>query len=72
MGYWYDVYLGDEQEPWNRDIPLLKEQAYREADRLYKNGWSVCVIRMEEDGGEVREVKRTYWPPKHEKEVRRS
>lgn len=58
MGYWYDVYTGDDQEPRNRDIPLLKEQACAEADRLYAQGWSVCVIRME-DGVETR---RAYWP----------
>ena len=59
MGYWYDIYLGDEQEPYNRDVYLTKDIACREADRLYADGWSVCVIRMDADAGEVR---RAYWP----------
>ena len=59
MGYWYDVYTGDDQEPRNGDVPLLKEQACAEADRLHAQGWSVCVVRMDADAGEVR---RAYWP----------
>ena len=34
MGYWYDVYVNDDQEPWNRDLPMLKEQASAFADSL--------------------------------------
>lgn len=65
MGYWYDVYTGDDQEPRNRDIPLLKEQACVEADRLHAQGWSVCVVKMVEDAeGFVTEVWRGYWPLK--------
>ena len=27
MGCWYDVYVNDDQEPWNKDYPLSKEEA---------------------------------------------
>lgn len=63
MGYWYDVYVNDDQEPWNRDVYLTKEQAYGLADSLYGKGWSVCVVKMVEDAeGFVKEEWRGYWP----------
>ena len=58
MGYWYDVYVNDDQEPFNRDEYLTKEHAYNLAEYLYDEGWSVCVIKMVD--GE--EVWRGYWP----------
>lgn len=58
MGCWYDVYVNDDQEPWNKDYPLSKEEACDLADSLYEEGWSVCVIKMVD--GE--EVWRGYWP----------
>ena len=58
MGCWYDVYVNDDQEPFNRDEYLTKEQAYDLAESLYDDGWSVCVIKMVD--GE--EVWRGYWP----------
>ena len=65
MGYWYDVYVNDDQEPWNRDVYLTKEQASAFADSLYGKGWSVCVVKMVEDAeGFVKEVWRGYWPLK--------
>jgi hypothetical protein len=36
MGYWYDVYVNDDQEPWNRDVYLTKEQACGLADCLFQ------------------------------------
>lgn len=63
MGYWYDVYVNDDQEPWNRDVYLTKEQACSLANTLYGGGWSVCVIKMVEDAeGFVKEEWRGYWP----------
>ena len=64
MGYWYDVYVNDDQEPWNKDdFPLSKEEAYDLAKSLYEEGWSVCVVKMVEDAeGFVKEVWRGYWP----------
>lgn len=65
MGYWYDVYVNDDQEPWNRDMYLTKEQACGLADCLYGKGWSVCVTKMVEDAeGFVKEAWRGYWPLK--------
>ncbi|MBR2699417.1 MAG: hypothetical protein IKE76_12575 [Clostridia bacterium] len=62
MGYWYDVYVNDDQEPWNRDVYLTKEQACGLANSLYDKGWSVCVTKMVEDAeGFVKEVWRSYW-----------
>lgn len=63
MGYWYDVYVNDDQEPYNRDEYLTKEQARRLADGLCDAGWSVCVVKMVEDAeGFVKESWRGYWP----------
>ena len=63
MGCWYDVYVNDDQEPYNRDEYLTKEQAHDLAERLYDNGWSVCVVKMVEDAeGFVKESWRGYWP----------
>lgn len=63
MGYWYDVYVNDDQEPYNRDEYLTKEQARGLADSLYGKGWSVCVVKMVEDvEGFVKEEWRGYWP----------
>ena len=58
MGYWYDVYVNDDQEPFNRGEYLTKEHACNLAERLCDDGWSVCVIKMVD--GE--EVWRGYWP----------
>lgn len=58
MGYWYDVYVNDDQEPWNRDVYLTKEQAYELANSLYDKGWSVCVVKMVD----YDPVKYIYWP----------
>ena len=63
MGYWYDVYVNDDQEPYNRDEYLTKEQARGLANSLCDAGWSVCVIKMVEDAeGFVKESWRGYWP----------
>jgi len=63
MGCWYDVYVNDDQEPYNRGEYLTKEQAHDLAERLCDDGWSVCVIKMVEDAeGFVKEVWRGYWP----------
>lgn len=64
MGYWYDVYVNDDQEPWNKDdFSLSKEEAYDLAESLHEEGWSVCVVKMVEDAeGFVKEEWRGYWP----------
>ena len=63
MGYWYDVYVNDDQEPFNRGEYLTKEHACNLAERLCDDGWSVCVVKMVEDAeGFVKEVWRGYWP----------
>ena len=69
MRYWYEVYIGDDQEPRNGGIPLTKKQARADADRLYAQGWSVCVVKMvEDDDGFLHEVWRGYWPLKEKME----